>query len=70
VDRNIMQQWDELKQIASSVSFVEENDSIIWQCKYSVQSLYAVINARGVKQVFILVMWNLMSLLDCISFYG
>jgi hypothetical protein len=38
----IMQQWYELKQIANSVSFVEEDDSIIWQYnssgKYSVQS--------------------------------
>jgi hypothetical protein len=36
--------------------------TIIWQYnssgKYSVQSLYAVVNDRGIKQVFTPVMWK------------
>jgi hypothetical protein len=44
-------------QTAASISFGEEEDVIIWQynlCgKYSVQSLYVVINNRSVRQVFL-----------------
>jgi hypothetical protein len=43
-------------QTAASISFGEEEDVIIWQynlCdKYSVQSVYVVINNRSVRQVF------------------
>jgi hypothetical protein len=58
-----MEQWLELMQIASSVQYTEEEDSIIWQFassgKYSVQSLYAVVNNRGVFQVYTPVVWKL-----------
>jgi hypothetical protein len=41
----------------------EEEDAIIWQFgsseSYSVQSLYAVINDRGIKQIYLLVMWKI-----------
>jgi hypothetical protein len=51
VDSRLFDQWMELCQIASSLQFSEEDDSIIWQfsssSKYSVQSLYSVINNRG-----------------------
>jgi hypothetical protein len=57
-----MNQWYELKQIASRVQFAEEEDSIIWKFnssgKYFVQSLYAVINDRGIRQIFTPVMWK------------
>jgi hypothetical protein len=47
VDRRLMNMWLELKQIVSLVELVEE-DSIIWQYnssgRYSVQSLYAIVN--------------------------
>jgi hypothetical protein len=43
-------------QIVDSVQFSEEDDAIIWQFsssgKYSVQSLYAIINDRGVSHVY------------------
>jgi hypothetical protein len=42
--------------------FVDEEDSIVWQYsssgKYYVQTLYAIINNRGVRQVFIPVVWK------------
>jgi hypothetical protein len=53
VNRKLMAQWDELVQIAMSIQFREEEDTMIWQFNssgiYSVQSLYAVVNNRGVK---------------------
>jgi hypothetical protein len=58
-----MQQWYEILQIADSIQFGDENDAIIWKFnstgKYSVQSLYAVINDRGVKHVYTPVMCKL-----------
>jgi hypothetical protein len=48
VRRKVMDQWYELIQIASGIQFSDEEDAVIWQFdssgKYSVQSLYAVIN--------------------------
>jgi hypothetical protein len=53
VDSRVMQQWYEVLQIASSISFKEEEDAIIWKFDskgmYSVQSLYVIVNDRGVR---------------------
>jgi hypothetical protein len=53
-----------LKHIISLVELVEEEDNIIWQYtssgKFSVQSLYAIVNDRGVKHVYTPVMWNIL----------
>jgi hypothetical protein len=62
-----MNQWEELIQIASSIEFTREEDTIIWQYssngKYSVQTLYAIINDKGggggVKQVSTPVVWKI-----------
>jgi hypothetical protein len=63
VGSEVMEQWYELIQIVSGVRFSDEDDAVRWQFessgKYSVQSLYAVINNRGVKQVFTPVMWKI-----------
>jgi hypothetical protein len=52
VDSRTMNLWYEIMQIASGIVFSEEEDAIICQfnssVKYSVQSLYAVINDRGI----------------------
>jgi hypothetical protein len=52
--------WYELLQIASDLHFSNEEDAIIWQFhssgKYSVQSLYVMINDRCIKQVYTAVM--------------
>jgi hypothetical protein len=63
VDRNLMNQWDEVVQIANSIQFSEEEDALIWQFNssgvYSVQSLNAVVNNRGAKQVFTPIVWKI-----------
>jgi hypothetical protein len=63
VDQEMMDQWHELLGIASSISLGDEDDTIIWQYNssgvYSVQSLYAIVNNRGVKQVYTLMMWKI-----------
>jgi hypothetical protein len=63
IDSRLMNTWLELKQIVSLVDLVEEDDNIIWQYnfsgRFSVQSLYAVVNDRGVKPVYTPVMWNI-----------
>jgi hypothetical protein len=56
VNQRLMSQWNELLQIGSSIQFTEESNSIIWKFnsteKYSVQSLYDVVNRRCVEQIF------------------
>jgi len=51
-----MNLWEELLAIASSISFSEEKDSLIWELNsqdvYSVQTLYAIVSFRGIKQVY------------------
>jgi hypothetical protein len=63
VNREVMGMWEEVKQIASSIHKSDEEDSIIWQFnsteRYSVQSLYVVINDKGVRQVYTPVMWKI-----------
>ena len=55
--------WFELLGIVEEVNLVEEEDQIIWSFssngQFSVQSLYAVINHRGVKPVYVQSVWNL-----------
>jgi hypothetical protein len=51
-----MRLWQELLQIASDIAFRDESDQMIWQFslteRYSVQTLYGVVNDRGIKQIF------------------
>ena len=71
---NLMIMWEELFQIASSISFTEDNDDIIWKYEskgnYSVHSLYAVVNFRGVVPVHIPTVWKLDIPPEFISFCG
>jgi hypothetical protein len=63
IDENLMQQWLELKQIAEDVHYEEGDDYIIWQYsssgKYSVQTLYDVINNRDVRPIYTPLVWKL-----------
>jgi hypothetical protein len=63
VNQETMNQWHELWEIASSLKLGEEEDAIIWQYSssriYSVQSPYAIVNNRGVKQVYTPMMWKI-----------
>lgn len=53
VSPQTMNLWHELVGIAESITFSNDQDSLIWRFNsngvYSVQSLYAVVNFRGVK---------------------
>lgn len=63
VSEYLMSLWYELLGIAKSINLKEESDQIIWSFnsngKYSVQSLYAVINHRGVVPVYAHAVWKL-----------
>jgi hypothetical protein len=60
---SLMQQWYELENVASSISFNNDIDALIWQYEsggvYSSSSLYAIINFGGVVLVHIPAVWKL-----------
>ena len=47
-----MMQWYEISQIVNSLNISDEDDDILWKFEskgvYSVSSMYAIINFRGV----------------------
>jgi hypothetical protein len=57
VDRRLLSMWEELISLVSTVDSSDEEDALVWQYQssgiYSSQSLYAVINLRGVKPVYL-----------------
>jgi hypothetical protein len=63
ISSDVMAQWLEVLQIAKSLIFSDAEYAIIWQYnssgKYVVQTLYAIVNERGVRQNFALVMWRI-----------
>jgi hypothetical protein len=58
-----MGRWEELKAAVQSIALNNEEDQILWTYsssgKYSVQSLYAIVNHRGVVPIFIHAVWKL-----------
>jgi len=63
VSANTMNLWWELCNLVESTSLSEEEDHILWSFtltgKYSVQSLYAVVNHRGVVPQFVSSVWKI-----------
>jgi hypothetical protein len=63
VDDRLERMWLEIVQLASTITFSDVEDSMIWQFSsngiYSSQSLYKVINHRGVLPVYISAVWKL-----------
>ena len=63
VDDRLFQLWLEIKQLASTINFSDEEDVLIWQFTstgvYSPHSPYKVISFRGVIPVYVPTMWNL-----------
>jgi hypothetical protein len=59
----LLVQWQEILVIASTISFTDSEDQLIWQFEsngvYSSQSIYALVNFRGVKHVFLPSVWKL-----------
>jgi hypothetical protein len=64
VDRKVFQLWEEVLCIASAIEFSEDEDGPVWQFNlvgvYSSQSLYSVINFRGVQPMYIPTVWKLL----------
>jgi hypothetical protein len=57
VDTRLWYLWQEVVQIASSLSLSGDDDAMIWKFtsgRFLVQYLYVVINDRGVRQVYLL----------------
>ena len=71
-----MNLWLELVQLASTISFAKEEDSLIWQFNsngvYSSQSLYKIINFKGVIPLYVQRLQSgvLRFLLGFTSFFG
>jgi hypothetical protein len=63
VDVRLMNMWYEVVNIASTLELSQDEDELIWQFHssgvYSSQSLYVVINFRGVSLVFVPAVWSL-----------
>jgi hypothetical protein len=63
VSNNLMNMWWELVGLIESTVLSEEDDQLLWcyisSGKYSVQTLYAVINHRGVTHRFVSAIWKI-----------
>jgi hypothetical protein len=58
VDIRLFNMWEEVVSLTSTIVLSEDDDEMIWQFQslriYSSQSLYSVINFRGVTPVYVL----------------
>jgi hypothetical protein len=63
VGTRLWNHWLEIIQIASGLNLNKDEDAMIWKftssVNFLVQSLYAIINDRGVRQIFTPVVWKL-----------
>ena len=63
VDNRLLHLWFDLPSIAQSVILNDDDDAIIWKLehngRYSVRSLYAMINFRGITPMHIPKVWQL-----------
>lgn len=57
------QSWLDIAELVSSIQLSEEEDEMIWQfncsSNYSSQSLYKIINFRGIKSIHVPAVWSL-----------
>jgi hypothetical protein len=63
VSETLYQSWLEIVELAFTIQLTNDEDEIVWQFTskgvYSSQSLYKIINFRGIKQVHLSVVWSL-----------
>jgi hypothetical protein len=63
VDRRLFLQWEELVNLVATIDFPDKDDALIWQHHsiglYSSQTLYSIINFRGVVHVYVPSVWKL-----------
>lgn len=62
-DQRLFNLWLEIVQLASTIVFTEDEDASIWQFNssgiYSSQSLYKIINFRGITPIHVPAVWHL-----------
>jgi hypothetical protein len=62
-NQDLMQSWVELVLVVENLVLTDESDSLVWcyhkSGVYSAQSLYAIINYRGVRPVYVPAIWKL-----------
>jgi hypothetical protein len=63
VDARLFSLWEEVVSLASTIVLSEDDDEMIWQFHtsgvYSSQSLYSVINFKGVTPMYVRAVWKL-----------
>jgi len=63
VDDRLFLMWEEVFQLATTISFEDSDDALIWKFNsnglYSTQSLYKVVNFRGVHPVLVSSVWDI-----------
>ena len=63
VDNRLLLLWFDLVSITKSIKISDEDDALIWNLesngKYSVRSMYVMVNFRGISPVFIPDIWHI-----------
>lgn len=63
LSQDLLQSWLELVELTAMVQFSEEEDEMVWQFNSSgvcsSQSLYKIINFRGIKTVHVSAVWSI-----------
>lgn len=61
--QTMWERWLELVEVVSSIRYTSDGDALIWayesRGEYTIKSLYAVINFRGVQPVFVPAVWKI-----------
>ena len=62
-DDRLVEQWETVVQLVTTVELKDEEDRLIWQLnasgRYSSHSLYGVVNFGGIKPVFTPAVWKI-----------
>jgi hypothetical protein len=63
VSTKLYNSWLEVLELVSTISLSEEEDEMVWMFSskgvYSSQSLYKIINFRGIKLVHVPALWHI-----------
>lgn len=63
VDQNFLLRWYDLVHIAESIQLSNEEDSLVWKFEskgiYSVSSMYAIVNFRGITPTYVPSVWKI-----------